>query len=283
MDQPPPPPTAADAPRLGVFDSGVGGLSVLRELQAQWPQARMLYLADSGNAPYGERSDEFVVERSLRITEFLLGRGAELIVVACNTATAAAVAALRARWPGVPVVGVEPAIKPAVKASKNRRVGVMATPSTLRSDKFQRLLEAHRGDAHVHLQPCPGLAALIEQGDLAAPALLNRIAELCQPLREAQVDTVVLGCTHYPFVRGPIQAAMGPEVLLMDTGPAVARQAQRLLAALPQRADAGVLPAGSTSRLPVSLHTTGDVALLRAVAGSWLGFPCEVSEASALR
>lgn len=258
---------------LGVFDSGLGGLSVLSALHETLPANPKLYVADSAHAPYGERSDAFVIERTLKIGEHLVGAGAGLVVVACNTATAVAVAALRARWPALPVVGVEPAIKPAVKASPAGRIGVMATPMTLRSGKFERLINAHGGQATIVRQPCPGLAGAIERGDLDAPELLAMIDGFCEPLRAAGVDTVVLGCTHYPFVRRHIAAAMGPQVTLIDTARPVARQAARLLGM-----DPDVTP--TLERVgSVRLQTTGDVAHLRAVASLWLPFACEVAAA----
>ena len=258
---------------LGVFDSGLGGLSVLSALHDTLPANPKLYVADSAHAPYGERSDAFVIERTLKIGEHLMDAGAGLIVVACNTATAVAVAALRERWPAVPVVGVEPAIKPAVKASHSGRIGVMATPMTLRSQKFERLVEAHGGRATIVRQPCPGLAGQIERGDLDSPELRAMIDGFCEPLRAAGVDTVVLGCTHYPFVRRHIEAAMGPQVRLIDTAWPVARQAARLLGLDPDLTR-------SIERLGgVRLQTTGDVAHLREVASLWLPFPCEVGAA----
>jgi glutamate racemase len=266
---------AGDTPLVGVFDSGLGGLSVLGALHAQRPGAPLLYVADSGNAPYGERTDGFVIERSLRIAGHLLDQGAGLLVMACNTATAVAAAAVRERWPHIPVVGVEPAIKPAVLASPGGRIGVMATPITLRSDKFKRLVEAHGAGADILLQPCPGLAGLIEQGDLDAPALLALIESQCRPLKDAGVDTVVLGCTHYPFVQHHIQAAMGPAVRLIDTADAVARQVSR-------RLDAAVASVVHAASGPVRLQTTGDVDHLAKVADSWLDFPCDVAFADGL-
>jgi len=279
-DLPPPGPLP---PLVGVFDSGLGGLSVLGALRRQRPDARLLYLADSGHAPYGERTDDFVIDRSLRIAGHLRDQGAGLLVMACNTATAVAARWVRERWPELPVVGVEPAIKPAVQASAGR-IGVMATPITLRSEKFKRLLEAHGHGADILLQPCPGLAGLIEQGDLDALPLLDLIEAQCRPLRDAGVDTVVLGCTHYPFVRQHIQAAMGPGVRLIDTAEAVARQASKLLG--DARPAASLSASGAAERgtaganpPPVPLLTTGDVSHLERVARSWLGFPCEVGAA----
>jgi glutamate racemase len=270
MTLPAAPLPTAPPPLVGVFASGLGGLSVLSALHRTLPAHPMHYVADSGNAPYGERSDAFVTERTLAVGEHLVASGAKLIVVACNTATAVAVAALRERWPEIPVVGVEPALKPAVKSSATGRIGVMATPATLRSAKFQRLLDTHRGNTHVTLQPCPGLAGHIERGDLDAPDMVAVIESFCAPLRAAGVDTVVLGCTHYPFVRRHIQAAMGPQVELIDTAWPVSRQAARLL---------GVEPLEASPTAAVNLQTTGDVPHLQDVASRWLDFPCDVSAA----
>jgi glutamate racemase len=253
---------------VGLFDSGLGGLSVLSAVHHTLPDTPLLYVADSRHAPYGERSDDFITARTLAVGRHLVDAGAQGVVVACNTATAVAVAALRAAWPGLPVVGVEPAIKPAVASSTSGRIGVMATPGTLRSEKFKRLLDAHRGHATVVLQPCPGLAGLIEQGHLDAPEMVTLIDGFCAPLREAAVDTVVLGCTHYPFVRHHIQAAMGPAVTLLDTALPVARQTARLL---------GSNPSPDAPRGLVRLQTTGDTAHLRQVASRWLDFPCDVA------
>jgi glutamate racemase len=231
MSEPAPP--SPPALSIGVFDSGVGGLSVLRSLRALMPQARFLYVADSGHAPYGERDETYVVERARAITAHLLAQGAQLVVVACNTATAAAVQALRERWPAVGFVGVEPGLKPAIARSRNRRIGVMATRGTLQSAKFRRLVEAHAAGVELVLQPCDGLARALEEGDADAPAVLALVERHTAPLRAAGVDTVVLGCTHYPFATSAIGAALGPGVALIDTAQAVALQAQRLAAALP--------------------------------------------------
>jgi glutamate racemase len=258
------PTTSPQCAVVGVFDSGVGGLSVLQVLRAHLRHTPLIYVADSAHAPYGERPESFVIERSSYIAQHLIEQGANLLVMACNTATAAAVAHLRARWPHVGLVGIEPGIKPAVKISPNGRIGVMATPLLLRSEKFNRLLNQHRGQAQWHLQPCPGLAALIEQGNLNDPALVSLIKVFCEPLKQAGVDTVVLGCTHYPFVRQHIQVALGGQVQLIDTADAVARQTLRLLHAEP----------GIESK--VRLQTTGDVAQLTHLASAWLDFPFEV-------
>lgn len=256
--------------RIGLFDSGLGGLSVLRDLRQHMPLAQLLYIADSGNAPYGERDDAFIAGRALAISEFLLSQGAQIIVVACNTATAMAVHTLRQRWPQVPIVGVEPGVKPAVALSANKRIGVLATPGTLSSDKFKRLIEMHGQDALIVPQPCPGLAKEIEAGHLDSSALRALVETFSQPLREAQVDTVVLGCTHYPFVSPLFQQALGPKVRIIDTAQAVARQTQRVSAELPRLPRPDFEP---TTRL----WTSGSVAHLAQVTDRWLDLKAQVS------
>lgn len=256
--------------RIGLFDSGLGGLSVLRDLRQHMPLAQLLYIADSGHAPYGERDDAFIAGRALAISEFLLNQGAQVIVVACNTATAMAVHTLRLRWPQLPIVGVEPGVKPAVALSVNKRIGVLATPGTLASDKFKRLIEMHGQDAVIVLQPCPGLAKEIESGQLDSPALRALVETFSKPLREAQVDTVVLGCTHYPFVAPLFQQALGPKVRIIDTAQAVARQTQRVSAELPRLNQ----PHGGPT---TQLWTSGSAPHLAQVAERWLGLKAQVS------
>lgn len=252
---------------IGVFDSGVGGLSVLRALREHLPLATLLYVADSGHAPYGEKSEAFITGRSQAIAEFLLSQGAEVLVVACNTATATSVHALRTRHPHLPIVGIEPGVKPAVAASVARKVGVLATPGTLASGRFARLMEQHAGDAQILPQPCPGLAKAIEGGLLDTPVLRELIHRFCTPLQQAGVDTVVLGCTHYAFVAPLIAKSMGPAVQLIDTSDAVARQTVRLARrALPlvERTDGE--PASGRTRL----WTSDDVTALRHFCTPWM-------------
>ena len=259
---------SSSAIRIGVFDSGVGGLSVLRALRAALPDAELMYVADSGYAPYGERSEDFVVQRSLSIAEFLEAQGAQMLVVACNTATAAAVSALRARHPDWPIVGVEPGLKPAVARTRNGRIGVMATSGTLRSEKFKRLMQAHGTGVSVHMQACPGLARAIEAGPIDSPALKALVAQHCAPLRALEVDTVVLGCTHYPFAAPLIQAALGSEVALIDTADAVARRALDLAQDLAAR------PAARPGH--TRMWSSADPAQLHHFAQLWLGQHDEV-------
>ena len=213
---------------VGIFDSGVGGLSVLQQIRAGLPHESLLYVADSGHAPYGNQPAEWIIQRTFAMTEFLLEQGAKAVVVACNTATAAAIAPLRARF-AIPIIGIEPAIKPAVTMTRSGVVGILATGHTVRSDKFAHLLDQHGHQARVLVQPCPGLADCVEQGDLNGPdprALLERYLE---PLLNAGVDTLVLGCTHYPFLMPLIRQLTGPDVMILDPSPAVARQLRHRL------------------------------------------------------
>lgn len=252
-------------PSLGVFDSGVGGLTVLKALRAQLPHVRLHYVADTAHAPYGERSPDYIRQRSLAVAEHLRSQGARLLVVACNTATAHAVQALRQRWPDWPVVGIEPGIKPAVAATRNGRIGVMATSATIASQRYDQLVQAHAGAVQLFSQACPGLAALIERGQLQDQELQERIAQYCTPLREAGVDTVLLGCTHYPLVQDQIQSHLGPGVRLLHIEDAVARQALRLWQDLS--------PTPTATDTSVRLESTGDPSALQQLAREALGWP----------
>ena len=214
---------------IGVFDSGVGGLSVLGEIRALLPQESLLYVADSGHVPYGEKSPDFIRERSQRIAEFLLGQGAKALVLACNTATAAAIAELRGRYPQLPIIGMEPAVKPAAAATQSGVVGVLATTGTLKSAKFAALLDRFANDVRVITQPCPGLVEQIEAGELDSEATRALLSGFVQPLLAEGCDTLILGCTHYPFLKPLLRTLVPESVSLIDTGAAVARQLQRLL------------------------------------------------------
>lgn len=265
-------------PPIGVFDSGIGGLSVLQALQAELPHERFVYVADSGHAPYGERNDDYVLARSHAITGYLQQtHGIKALVVACNTATAAAIHVLRENSPTLPIVGVEPALKPATEYTRTGVVGVMATRGTLASEKFRTLLERMHGKAEFHLQPCDGLADAIECDDTA------RIDALCALYTHAMgtygagsgaMDTLVLGCTHYPFVSEVLRRNVGPDVQFLEAGVPVARQTRRVLemgGMLVQQADA-VAPAphtGPAGRL--QMYTSGNVSTLQAAVKRWLG------------
>jgi len=213
---------------IGVFDSGVGGLSVLRDIRIELGQEDLIYVADSIHAPYGDKSAEFIESRSVSIVQFLLAQGVKAIVVACNTATAAAVAALRSHF-SIPIVAMEPAVKPAVGQTKTGVVGVMATRRTVSSENFLNLLERFGADAEIVVQPCPGLVEQVEAGNLAGEETWNLIGRYVQPLLERGADTIVLGCTHYPFLAPLIQTMVGQGVTIIDPGQAIARELRRRL------------------------------------------------------
>ncbi|EJL82492.1 glutamate racemase [Polaromonas sp. CF318] len=258
---------AGAARPVGVFDSGVGGLSILKALRAQLPAESFVYLADAGFAPYGERGDAFVTDRTRAVVRQLRDEHAiKALVIACNTATAAAAHLVRTEHPDLPLVGVEPALKPAVALSRTRRIGVMATRGTVASAKLRTLHDTLKDQAEFILQPCDGLADAIQNHDVA------RVRALCEQYTRAmgpfgnqagQVDTLVLGCTHYAFAWDTLQAMVGADVRLMETGEPVARQARRLLQAAGQL-QPGDLPGHTT------LLTTGAQEALQAAARRWL-------------
>ncbi|GGJ92928.1 glutamate racemase [Pseudomonas matsuisoli] len=219
----------SDERPIGVFDSGVGGLSVLREIHARLPLESLIYVADSGHVPYGEKTPEYIRERCRAIADFLLLKNAKALVVACNTATAAAAADLRERYPELPIIAMEPAVKPAAAATRNGVIGVLATSGTLASARFAALLDRFAADICVVTQPCPGLVEQVEAGKLDDPETERLLKTFTGPLLAQGCDTVILGCTHYPFLRRALERMLPPEVTLVDTGAAVARQVERLL------------------------------------------------------
>lgn len=214
---------------IGVFDSGVGGISVLRELVALMPNENYIFYGDSGNAPYGTKTLSEVQRLTCADAEYLLGQGVKALVVACNTATSAAIRILRAQYPDIPVIGIEPALKPAVMAKENPRVLVMATPMTLREEKFRLLMERFEKRATILPLPCPGLVEFVERGELESRELERFLTELFAQYREQPVDCVVLGCTHYPFVKPMVQKVLGEHVLVFDGGAGTARETKRQL------------------------------------------------------
>jgi len=220
----------ADAP-IGVFDSGVGGISVLQHIHALLPHEQLLYVADSKYAPYGSKTPEEIQSRCFGLADFLIAKGAKAIVVACNTATAAAIDLMRAKYT-LPIIGMEPAVKPAAAASKNGVIGVLATVGTLKSAQFAGLLESYGRNVKVVTQGCIGLVECIERGELGSGTTLSLLEQYCKPLLDEGADTIVLGCTHYPFVKPLIRQIVGDDVALIDTGAAVAKHLQKRLAAL---------------------------------------------------
>lgn len=303
------PTPAADetTPCIGVFDSGVGGLTVLAALRRQLPKARFIYAADSAFAPYGERDAAYVLARSQHLTRFLLRKGADIVVVACNTATALAIANLRQQWLHTPFIGIEPAIKPALAHSAPAQartvqdrsadnamhvshslapIGVLATPGTLASAKFQALLQSLGGRDRLVLQPCPGLAEAIETLGPQARETLQLLTQFCAPLRSAHCKVVVLGCTHYPLVATALRAALGPggsSALLLDPADAVATQTRRVLAGMdktaqlqrrhvpPRDGDAAPEPIPTQTTdcgVELTAYTNGDPAQLLRIAAA---------------
>jgi glutamate racemase len=250
---------------VGIFDSGLGGLSVAREIRALLPGEPLLYLADSAHCPYGGRPASEIQELSVAAVGELVSRGVKAVVVACNTASGVAIETLRATY-SLPIVALEPAVKPAVAASRNRLVGVMATAATLRTERFARLVTSFANDARVIPQPCPGIVELVESGVMDSERARPVLEPLIAPLREAGVDTVVLGCTHYPLLRPVIAELFGPGVRLVDSGNAVARRLERVL--WDARALAGVGAPGG-----LHLLTTGDPEEVAEVAERLWGAP----------
>lgn len=215
---------------IGVFDSGVGGLSVMAEIVRQLPHEDILYFADSAHCPYGPRPQKEIQRLSQAIVRFLLGQGAKIIVVACNTASAAALVHLRENFPDVPLVGMVPPVKPAASLTSRGVIGVLATPATFQGALFADVVGKFAEEVELVTQVCPGLVELVERGEVAGPQVEGSLRRYLQPMLERGVDTLVLGCTHYPFLVPTIQRIMGQEVTIIDPAPAVARQTGRVLA-----------------------------------------------------
>ena len=262
---------------IGVFDSGIGGLSTLKALRAELPHESFVYIADSGHAPYGEKGDAFVIDRSRALTRALLDdHKVKALVVACNTATAAAVKLLRTEFPNLPLIGVEPALKPAVQISQTRKIGVMATRGTLESAKFATLISSLKASltdpVDFIIQPCDGLAAAIETRN--TPKIIALLAIYTPEMqrygefgtKSGQIDTLVLGCTHYPFISDLLRVHTGADVHYIDTGEPVSRQTRRLLEA------AGTLSTSSALG-GLQLFTTGDLDNFATLTKLWLNLP----------
>ncbi len=264
-------PTGPASP-IGVFDSGIGGISVLRALHAELPQEKFVYVADAGHAPYGERDSAYLRARAHAITRYLLENHAiKALVIACNTATAAAIRELRQTYPDLPIVGIEPALKPATAISKTGWIGVMATRGTLKSEKFDHLLHALQGAATFVLQPCDGLADAIEHNDAI------KIEALCAQYTRSmgvfgsnfgEIDTLVLGCTHYPLIADQLIAQVGANIVQLEGGAPVARQTRRMLTERQTLAPEQPPAVAQTPRL--TFFTTGDSSALAAAAVRWM-------------
>ena len=242
---------------IGIFDSGSGGLSVYREIVKLLPMERYVYFSDNAHCPYGEKTAEYIQERGRIITEILLGLGADIIVVACNTATAAAIATLRAEYPAVPFIGMEPAVKPAALGTETGVIGVLATAGTLKGSKYLNTRGRFEDDVRIVEHVGEGFVELVENGILDGPEAYATVRASLQPLLDAGADRIVLGCTHYPFLRPVIEAIAGPGVQVIDPAPAVARQTVRILA------ERGI-PTGE-GPFSVDLYFSGDPDSLRRI------------------
>jgi len=249
---------------IGLLDSGVGGLSVLREVRAYLPAEHLLYLADQAHVPYGPRSIEQVRAFSEGIARFLIAQGVKLIVVACNTASAAALHSLRQQFPDMPFVGMEPAVKPAASATRSGVIGVIATETTFQGELFASVVGRFAQGVRVETRACPEFVRLVEAGEITSARARETVHRCLAPLLAAGMDQLVLGCTHFPFLSDAIQAEAGPGVTLVDPSPAVARQIGRMLRDL----DA-LNPAGAPGI--VTCYTTGQPDAFRAVLGTLLG------------
>jgi glutamate racemase len=236
---------------IGIYDSGVGGLSVLREVQAQLPHENLIYVGDQANCPYGSRSKEELQQLADGVIRFLLEKPIKLLVIACNTASAAALKEMRQRFPDLPIVGMEPAVKPAASQTKSGKVGVLATPSTFSGELYASVIERFAQDVQIFESTCPGLVAQIEQGALESPETIAILREAIEPMIRQGADTLVMGCTHYPFVIPQISRIAGPGVAVIDPAPAVARQVERVL-------EAKDLCSTSKSKGKTDYYTSGD-------------------------
>jgi len=242
---------------IGIFDSGCGGLSVYRELVKVLPKEQYHYFSDNAHCPYGEKSALYIQRRGRYITEFLLDKGADIIVIACNTATAAAIATLRAEYPDVPFVGMEPAVKPAALGTRSGVIGVLATAGTLKGSKYLKTRGLYEDNVTIAEHVGQGFVELVEAGKLDGPEVEATVQASLRPLLDAGADTIVLGCTHYPFLQPVIQRLAGASVRVIDPAPAVARQTVHVLQ---QRG----VPVG-TGPFSVSLHASGDPAPLNRI------------------
>lgn len=246
---------------IGIFDSGCGGLSVLREILRVLPGESFIYYADNANCPYGEKTPEFIRNRGRRITEYLLSRGAGIIVVACNTATAAAISTLRNEY-SVRFIGMEPAVKPAALSSRTGVIGVLATAGTLKGSKYLTTKGIYEDNVKIVEHVGLGFVELVENGILDGPEAERTVKESLMPLLEAGADRIVLGCTHYPFLRNVIQRIAGPDALVIDPAPAVARHLVEVMKE--EGLLTGVAPVDA---LDIELHCSGDDASAKRILG----------------
>jgi glutamate racemase len=256
---------------IGIFDSGVGGISVLRAIRELIPEESIIYFGDQGHVPYGSRTMDQIQSFSEAITRFLLKQGAKIIVVACNTASAAALKYLREKFPEIQFVGMEPAVKPAAERTQTGKVGVLATPATFQGALYASVVERFANGVQLFQDTCPGLVQQIEQGNLKGIETRRILENALRPMLEKNIDTIVLGCTHYPFVIPLIQQIVGENVRVIDPAPAVAKQTGRLLEARGMRNRSG-------SKGHVKSYTSGDAETLKSLFPMLLGESGEVQK-----
>jgi glutamate racemase len=254
---------------IGIFDSGIGGISVLRAIREQMPEESIVYFGDQGHIPYGPRPMQQIRDFSEAITRFLLAHGAKIILVACNTASAAALKYLRETFPDVQIVGMEPAVKPAAERTRTGRVGVLATPATFQGALYASVVERFANGVELFQNTCPGLVQQIEQGNLQGKETRRILEDALLPMLEKNIDTVVVGCTHYPFVIPLIEQIVGEGVRVIDPAPAVAKQTGRLLEARGMRNKPG-------ARGNVKFYTSGDPDALASLLPTLLGESGEI-------
>ncbi|MBE6232374.1 MAG: glutamate racemase [Bacteroidales bacterium] len=250
---------------IGIFDSGAGGLSVFKEIRKILPDHHYIYYSDSAHCPYGEKTRDYIITRARTITDFLIDKGAEIIVVACNTATAAAISTLRKEYPHIPFIGMEPAVKPAAMQTRTGIIGVLATAGTLKAEKYIGTKDRFAPDAEVVEHTGDGFVELVEQGCISGEEAENTVRKSISPLIEAGADTIVLGCTHYPFLTEVIKKVAeeikpGHSINIIDPAPAVARH---LLTVMAERGIAANSPEGFN----IELHTSGDIEKLKSLYG----------------
>ncbi len=256
---------------IAVYDSGVGGLSVLRALLNELPNENFIYLGDQAHVPYGERSLEALRELADGVTRFFIQQGAKIIVIACNTASAAALKYLRAKYPEQIFVGMEPAVKPAAEQTHSHKVGVLATPSTFHGELYASVVERFANGVEIFQSTCPGLVAQIEQGNLDGEETMRILHDALDPMLAADVDKIVLACTHFPFVIPQIEAIVAGRATVIDPAPAVARQTARVLAQKDML---------STATKPGRIHfyTSGNPKNLQAITHKLIGLKASIHQ-----
>ena len=266
----------ADAP-IGVFDSGAGGLTILNDLRAELPHERFIYLGDTANCPYGVRSDEEITALTLECCRFLLTQGVKLIIIACNTASQASLSTLRTTLHPLPFIGVVPAVKPAARLTRNGRIGIAATNQAAKAIYLRQLIDEFAGGIQAFAVGCPDLVTLVERGQFEGPEVEAIVKEALQPLLAANIDVLVLGCTHFPALRPVIERVVGPRIQVIDSGQAIARRARSVLQAERMFAPATLQSQGGGE---LEIWSSGDPLAFSQVATHILGQAVQVRQAT---